>query len=235
MCRLNVMIGFSDWRAKIIQMNSILIAGASGTGKSYHLRGILSSIINLNNSDSFDMHIYTSRSTDYIMDNLITHNVVKSDDNIETNRDILISMSELFKSRKAMVDNEEVEEKCFKPVIFVYDNVLRNPANDVDTMRILHDVLKYGELYCIDFIITCLSHIDFGTEFTDEVPIKIVHRCSADVSSALINDPVAACPNFNTNRKVAVKIGKTEYPIILDSFTISEEQGLNLVHLVSYL
>ena len=71
MSKLNVVIGYDNWKVKVCQLRHMFIAGSAGTGKSYHLRSMLSSIISLNKD--FTLHLYSHRTIDYNMNNL-SHN-----------------------------------------------------------------------------------------------------------------------------------------------------------------
>lgn len=233
MSKLNVIIGYDDWKVKVIQLRHMFIAGSAGTGKSYHLRSMLSSIISLNKD--FTLHLYSPRTIDYNMNNLVMHSIPRLEDTKQHNKHILSDMRELLESRKYMINNMEVEPGKFKPAIYVFDDVIRNASNDDETMRLLRDVLAYGDSCCITFIITSQSHYEFGTNLTDSIPIKIVHRCLEEVSDALVGSTVAASADFGYQHKIAVRMKEDVEPTVLDAYTITEEQGTNIIRLVSYV
>lgn len=65
--------------------------------------------------------------------------------------------------------------------------------------------------------------------------LRITVICLEEVSDALVGSTGAASADFGYQHKIAVRMKEDVEPIVLDSYTITEEQGTNIIRLVSYV
>lgn len=234
MSKLNIVIGYDEGIAKLTSFESMFIAGLTGSGKSVYLRSIISSILLLNKADDFTLHLYNRTTMKYKVGNLSNYESIHKDDVKENNRAVLADAKSTLEVRMSLIRNGDVEEGTFKKAIYVFDDVLWQVTNDDESYQTLNDLVTYGNICGIYFIITSQSHVDFGTVFIDKIPVKVLLRSTVEASEAIIGSKIAASDEFKKERLIAVKSRGDDTIRVYETYIVTEEQGMSISHIVSH-
>lgn len=234
MSKLKVIMGYNDGVAQIESLQSMFIIGNPGSGKSSYLRSLVGSLGYLNRTDAFDMYIYTKNSNSVDNENLHVRNIEKTKDSASMNNTILLDMASLINERRESRKAGAVQSGCFKPVVFIFDHVIRDLRYDHNAFPIVAEAIVYGDELNIYSIYTCMSEDEWDQPLINMFPVRIALSSSSNASRAVVKTSIAASTELRNNWQLAVLHSSEDRPKVLTIPKLIEDQIDDLHRIVNW-